>query len=145
MKFLVLTALGVASLFAGGNLYAQQVLEATIPFDFNVGQAAMPAGHYMVTLWSDSVLLVRHRANGTGAFAPIYLNGMSQEDQKALVFHKYVGASESERYFLSEVRGLSGAGGVGLRPCALENELQGTVRTFETVEFPEPAGPPPAK
>ena len=143
MKFLTLAALAVASLFAGGNLYAQHVLEATVPFDFNVGQAAMPSGPYEIISWSNFVLLVRHRANGTSVFAPIYPNGMSQDDQKALVFNKYVGAPE--KYFLSEVRGLSEAGGVGLRPCALVNELQGTVRTVETVTIPEPAEPAPAK
>ena len=134
MKLLVLTALAVASLLACGNVSAQNALEATVPFDFYVGQAAMPSGHYRITPWAENMLMVWHVTKGLGAFYPTYHNGTNQNGNPKLVFHKYL--ASPAKYFLSEVRGLPVTGSVGLRPSSLEKELQATVRTYETVTVP---------
>lgn len=134
MKHPLLTALAVASLFAGGNLFAQNVLRATVPFDFYVGQAAMPSGTYEVLPWANSMLLVRHDTKSIAAFIPAYPTGMKRNDKALLVFHKYV--ASPAKYFLSEVHGLPDTGSLGLRPSSMEKELQATVRTSETVTIP---------
>lgn len=139
MKLTILTALAVASLFAFGNACAQETLRATVPFDFYVGQAAMPSGNYEVLPWANNVLLVRHQTKGIAAFYPTYYNGTQPNDKPVLVFHKY--EASPAKYFLSEVRGVPLTGRLALRPSALEQELRATVRTSETVTVPEANSP----
>ena len=139
MKLTILTALAVASLLTWGNAYAQGVLRATVPFDFYVGQAAMPSGNYEVLPWANNMLLVRHETKGIAAFYPTYYNGTQPNDKPVLVFHKYV--ASPAKYFLSEVRGVPVIGRLALRPSSLEDELRATVRTSETVTVPEASSP----
>lgn len=139
MKHVILTALAVASLFAGGNLFAQNMLEATIPFDFYIGEAAMPPGTYEIRPFAEHVLMVQHCCKGIAAFYPTYHNGTVQDDKAMLVFHKYV--ASPAKYFLSEVRGLPDSGRLALPASSLEKELRATVRTFETLTIPESTEP----
>lgn len=143
MKLTILTALAVASLFACGNVCAQNVLRAAVPFDFYVGQAAMPSGNYEVLPWANNMLLVRHETKGIAAFYPTYYNGSQPNDKSALVFHKYV--ASPAKYFLSEVRGVPVTGRLALRPSSIEEELRATVRTFETLTVPKTESPRNAK
>ena len=143
MKLIVLTVLAIASLFAGGNLYAQNLVVATVPFDFHVGQAVMPSGAYEFRPWSNNVLLVRHTTKGIAVLHLIYSNGTKQNEKSELIFHKYTASPAT--YFLSEVRGLPATGSMALPACSLEKrlqkELQGTVRTSETITVPQAAEP----
>ena len=139
MKLIVMTVLAVASLFAGGNLYAQNLLKATVPFEFHVGQAVMPSGTYEIRPWTDHVLMVRHAAKGFAVVHLTFSSGIQQNEKGVLIFHKYT--ASPARYFLSEVRGMPATGSLTLPACTLEKELLGTVRTFETITIPQPAEP----
>ena len=58
----------VVALFgAASPAQAQQELRATVPFDFAVGRAVLPAGDYTVSEASDPSLLVIRARNGNGA------------------------------------------------------------------------------
>jgi hypothetical protein len=135
MKLIILSALAVASLFAGANLYAQNMLQATVPFDFYVGEAVMPSGTYEIRPIAEHVIMVQHCCEGIAAFYPTYSNGMVRDDKGKLVFHKYV--ASPAKYFLSEVRGLPVSGRLALPVSRLEKDAQATVRTFETLTVPE--------
>ena len=75
MKHLFTTALfATAILMASTGAYAQSMAQATIPFDFTVGQTLLPAGTYHI----DSVLArkvsLESRAGHVHMFYPVLLN-----------------------------------------------------------------------
>jgi hypothetical protein len=75
-------------------------LQATIPFDFIVGQRTLPAGHYAVNQGGGQGTLVIKSDDGRGA-AIVFANALYSTVPKnsgRLVFHRY-----GDTYFLSEV------------------------------------------
>ena len=90
-------ALFVASLFITAGVWAQSV-KATVPFDFTIDQATVPAGTYIISSTSSDVLRIsdqKHIHLLTAAMANQGNNGKGN----VLVFHKY-----GDQYFLSEIR-----------------------------------------
>lgn len=93
--------LGTLALLTAASAFGQQALTVDVPFEFNLGDKAMPAGHYDVTHTS-GVLHISCFTCGAGAMSVISNigngNGISQDTQSRLVFSKY-----GDKYFLSEV------------------------------------------
>ena len=117
------------SIFAAGflalvgclSLGAQTIrLEATIPFEFRVGQQLMPAGEYMVT-HSRGVLSFRTNS-GKPKGAMILVSGTQSgsggSTKNKLVFNRY-----GEEYFLSQVWQAGEATGLAATPGKIEKEL----------------------
>ena len=131
-------ALTVAGLFLAGPLFAQQGVQATIPFSFYVGNSQlMPSGTYRISPCSNAPAIeVRNCNEGV---AVLHLTRRSDKDSNKdkgkLTFHKY-----GDTYFLSEVQGPSLSTGLSLPIAKNEKKVQeenATVRTFETITVPK--------
>jgi len=95
----VLTATLLAAL-ASLSLPAQSVkLQATIPFDFHIGKAFMPAGDYLVT-HNSGFLLLRGQYNHPKSAAVIVAGATkaAQTNASWLTFNRY-----GDDYFLAAV------------------------------------------
>ncbi len=90
----------LAGLF-GSNLAAQDLrLQATIPFDFQVGKASLPAGNYIVS-HVEGIIRLSHRGGG-GSAAVITFSAdrkTASPDRGTLVFNRY-----GNSYFLQAVQ-----------------------------------------
>lgn len=93
--FAVLTSvLSTASAFAQG--YGAQ---ATIPFNFRVGNTPLPAGHYRITPESTHVVLLRNLDNlKVAAFSMVTPDAGSRSTTARLAFHRY-----GDQYFLNRI------------------------------------------
>jgi hypothetical protein len=103
MKNIAAIALFVASTFiAAGSATAQDhLVKATIPFNFTVGEKALPAGTYMIgsALTSPGVLAIRSWDNKVNVLSLGQSNQGDHVQDNTLMFHKY-----GNQYFLSEIR-----------------------------------------
>jgi hypothetical protein len=98
----VAVALLVAAI-AAGKCYAQQIsFKADIPFAFQVGNKAMPAGEYLVQhvpSANESAQMIRRTDSSAAALALTFEVGSKNgKSEPELVFHKY-----GNSYFLSEI------------------------------------------
>ena len=103
MKRTFATALLVAaSLMAPTGVLAQNRQQATIPFDFTIGERLLPAGTYVIKPLTPSVIAVRGWKGNTlfGAMTLVTPTSEVRKNPYQLVFHKY-----GDQYFLSEIRG----------------------------------------
>lgn len=136
MKRIVLFIFALFAFIGAGSLYAQDLVQVTIPFDFHVGKTAMPAGTYNIGPCAQNVMLVRHCTSGVAAMQIANPSGDQAQEHGSLIFNKY-----GEKYFLNEVKGLPISGDLKLTVSAFEKKVQdeyATVRTYEKVTLPEP-------
>ena len=98
MKHLFL-ATGLFAAFATGHGLAQTaVTEATIPFTFEAGKLAFPAGQYRVSE-TNGVVRIQSREGAHSTFLQgTPLSTYSRAGQYSLRFHVY-----GDKYYLSEV------------------------------------------
>jgi len=90
--------IGLAAVLWAPLLKAQDQLEVTVPFDFHVGQANLPAGEYNVIHMSSATIQLRNAETGKSILLmPTGLGSSKPEPQ--LAFHCY-----GDRCFLSEIR-----------------------------------------
>jgi hypothetical protein len=122
MKRTLATALlTAASLMAPAGAFAQSRQQATIPFNFTVGQRLLPAGTYVITHLGPSMISVRGwKGNDLVSVMTLITpaNEVSKNPDK-LIFHKY-----GDQYFLSEIRGELGESAGKLSPSKLEQRFQ---------------------
>ena len=92
----ILTILALLLLISVPSSYAQTAVRATVPFNFTVGKAEMPAGTYTVSRVSSSVIEIK----GSKSVVSIVLSGSgsSNDSTAKLVFNRY-----GDRYCLSQV------------------------------------------
>lgn len=135
MKTLRMT-LAVAGLFLAGPLFAQQTVQATVPFSFYVGNSQlMPSGTYRITPCSVHAVEVRNCNEGVAVLHLTLPGDKTKKDKGKLVFHKY-----GDKYFLSEVKSPSLSTDLVLPVAKNEKKVQdemATVRTFETITVPK--------
>jgi hypothetical protein len=122
MKHTFATALlAAASLMAPTGASAQKMQQATIPFDFTVGQRLLPAGTYVIDHVRPDVIAVRGWKGKELVSALTLITSTSEVEKNPdkLIFHRY-----GDQYFLSEIRGglRESAGTVGT--SKLEKRLQ---------------------
>jgi hypothetical protein len=120
MKHIIATALfAAATLMAHNGASAQAKEQATIPFDFTVGQNRLPAGTYTIKNIQAGVI----QLDGQGKHAHMLALCTSTEDVRRnadeLVFSKY-----GDQYFLREVRGSYGQTAWKISPSKLEKRVQ---------------------
>jgi hypothetical protein len=122
MKRTFATALlTAASLMAPAGAFAQSRQQATIPFDFTVGQRLLPAGTYVIAHVGAGLISVRGW-KGKELVSAITLVTPTEDVRKnpdRLIFHKY-----GDQYFLSEIRGDLGESSGKLSTSALERRIQ---------------------
>jgi hypothetical protein len=103
MKRIFATAmLAAASLMAPLGVSAQSRQQATIPFDFTVGQRLLPAGTYVIRPLGRGVIAVRGWKGNELVSATTLITSANEvsKNPDTLVFHRY-----GDQYFLSEIRG----------------------------------------
>lgn len=97
---LALAVLSAMALMAVAPAFAQDRVEATIPFAFNVGSKMLPAGDYEVRRVFAKSLVIQNTATQQAAIALTMVAPPKQMTSEAvLAFHKY-----GDSYFLSEVQ-----------------------------------------
>jgi hypothetical protein len=103
MKALRSIALGSCLLFAAAAAHAQGItLRANIPFNFAVGNQALPAGEYVVQPTGDdwAILTVRSSDSSKAASAITYASGGGNPAAKTVLVFHCVG----QKYFLSQIQ-----------------------------------------
>jgi hypothetical protein len=114
---LSLATLSAMALIAVAPAFAQDRVEAKIPFAFNVGSKSLPAGDYEVRKALGNALAIQNSATRDAAMALTMAAPPKEISSEAvLVFHKY-----GNRCFLSEVRTTDS--GRKLTPSKLEREV----------------------
>jgi hypothetical protein len=114
----------IANFAMAGMSFAQDhAVRATIPFDFAVGSAHLPAGTYSIREQSSNLIRIRNLAKPVSAFSVVNADGKQSGNGGKLIFHKY-----GSRYFLSEVLCTSEGLNVEVPPSKLEK----TARLQET-------------
>jgi hypothetical protein len=120
MKHLFATALvATACLMPHTGALAQNKLEATIPFDFTVGQSQLPAGTYMVTYVQPRVIEFSNWQKNVNVMTLITSTADVKQTPNSLVFNKY-----GDQYFLSEVRGGYGGSAAKVGTSKREKRVQ---------------------
>jgi len=110
---------GLAAVLCVPLVKAQDPLEAaTIPFDFHVNQATLPAGTYVVYTHANGASL-QLRNEETGKSILIMPPGRdSGSSEPKLTFHRY-----GNHYFLAEIWGPTSQGYI-MKKSSLERELE---------------------
>ena len=120
MQRLILAA-GLFAAVAGPGLRAQSNgWKATIPFDFRVGSARLPAGTYLIHE-SGATLMVKEESGRPGAAAMALTNAALRPGRPArpeLEFHRY-----GDTYFLASVWAADSPDGRSLLQTRPEKEL----------------------
>src|SRR5579863_4097870 len=120
MQRLILAA-GLFAAIAGPGLRAQATAwRATIPFDFRVGNAHLPAGKYVIHE-SGTALMVKEESGRQGAAAIALTNAASRpghQPSAELGFHRY-----GDTYFLASVWTADSPNGRSLLTTRPEKEL----------------------
>ena len=72
--------------FAGASLAQSQVMKATIPFHFYVGEKLLPAGVYTITPASNGAIYIGNETSGTFMLTNA---AYSREGRSGLMFTRY--------------------------------------------------------
>src|SRR5215472_11089371 len=101
--------------------HAQPTLQATIPFDFIVNGARLPAGEYRVGhfLAPNAVSVHSEKADAMASFFTQPVEKLDSRDSAQLVFHRY-----GSRYFLYEVWRGDPHNGLQLSESKFEREMK---------------------
>lgn len=95
----ILTTLALLLLISVPSAHAQTTIRVTVPFNFTVGTAEMPAGTYTISRVSSSVIEINGSTAKKSAFSIVRSEGASSSDSNAkLVFNQY-----GDGYSLSQV------------------------------------------
>ena len=114
----ILTTLTLLLLISVPSTYAQVTIEVTVPFNFMVGKAEMPAGTYTINRLNSSAIEIKGSTTKKSAVSIVWSEGPSDSDSAAkLVFNRY-----GDSYFLSQVSRGSGANVMQLPTSKLEQE-----------------------
>ena len=115
----IVISAGLTAVMCAPLLLAQEMLEvANVPFDFQVNQATLPAGTYVVFTHANGQSL-QLRNEETGKSILILPPGReSGKSEPQLTFHRY-----GNHYFLAEVW-TPGATGYIMKKSSLEREME---------------------
>ena len=98
--FMLIVALALVTAVVSANGQSQSV-KADIPFEFAVGDKALPSGEYAIrsaTLGGDAMMIRCENAKSSALRLTNAIEDKRNVGQVKLVFHRY-----GERYFLAEV------------------------------------------
>jgi hypothetical protein len=141
MKVLRMT-IAVAGLLLAGPLFAQQGVQADVPFSFYVGNSKlMPPGTYRIAPCSAHAIQIRHCKLGVSVFHLMMPTDKQTKEEGKLVFHKY-----GDTYFLSEVEDPALSNGLVLPVSKSEKKVKAekaTVTTYQTITIPKEEEPNP--
>jgi hypothetical protein len=100
MKRITATALFAMANFvmAGASFAQSRGVQATIPFDFTVGNKLLPSGTYTITQGETSVITIRSHDKPIAILSLVDPDDNKSPNHGKLVFNKY-----GSQYFLSEI------------------------------------------
>jgi hypothetical protein len=100
MKRITAIALFTIATFvtAGRALAQDRAVQATVPFDFTVGDKLLPAGTYTIATASYDVIAIKNYDRRVAILSTAIPNSKESKNGSKLVFDKY-----GDQYFLSEV------------------------------------------
>jgi len=94
-----IVAIAFATAVVSANAQSTRILVSNVPFEFVVGDKALPAGEYRISSVFGKALTIQSAdANDSATRLAIEIQPRNNRQQRRLVFHKY-----GERYFLAEV------------------------------------------
>src|SRR5437868_8911661 len=98
-NFRMLAILSLCVTLGPIGLFAQNPIQATIPFDFTVGTTTFHAGDYYVRQQSSMILGIQRVDGGSGVFSMVRPGTVNGTPDKAYLMFNRAG----DRYFLSQV------------------------------------------
>jgi hypothetical protein len=115
-----LSLVALSLLLTATGAHAQSSAEAYVPFAFNVGTVHMPAGTYEISKPEIGVnyVTVCNLKTGTTALS------LFQAQSPSHVSHKLIFRHVGNRYFLAEIWGAAGTGGMTIQATKLQRQLQ---------------------
>lgn len=128
MKRQILMLVAIVALTAGLTAdafgQANKTVQATVKFDFQIGDRLYPAGKYRVTSFSpqsDNILQIISLgdANKNDLIVATHLNAGKVHQTPRLVFHKY-----GENYFLTEITLNTEQWGFSIQPSRRQRERE---------------------
>jgi hypothetical protein len=122
MKYKMIPAVAAFGLFLAPLAHAQvnKPIQGKVPFNFQVGNTALPAGSYRISseISSPKILAIQSLDEKATKILSVSsgLQSYSENRQSKLVFHRY-----GSTYFLAEVwQGSDEKGGLKLQPSKAE-------------------------
>lgn len=106
---------------------AQGKAKATVPFNFRVGSALLPAGAYEFESTDSRVLWIRYQNGHANAVAVAMTTSGETAPASRLVFNRY-----GDQYFLSETLSASGESQKKLAPSKLEKSVRAEEASFDS-------------
>jgi hypothetical protein len=121
--------LAIANFAMAGTSFAQSNgVQATVPFDFTVGNQLFPAGTYTIKHESmtANVISIRSHDKPIAVLSLVHRDGNKSPNGGQLLFHKYGG-----QYFLSEILCEQADMNVAIPPSKSEKRAQLQQATLE--------------
>jgi hypothetical protein len=116
----ILSLVAISLMLNAAGAYAQSMVKANVPFDFKVGSAQLPAGHYEIKVDSASAAAIMvQNDEGNGGALSNARREPARDTQAKLVFHKV-----GNQYFLAEIWRSSWSEGMILPTSKQEKELE---------------------
>src|SRR5579862_2707288 len=117
--------LGVLALLCSGLQAQNPNMQATIPFDFQIGKTHLPAGDYHLTYAPSTKLLwlFEARTHKGAAILTIPVERNAASDTGMLKFNRY-----GDEYFFAGVWGPNSVDGSTVVKSSREKELAGRIR-----------------
>jgi hypothetical protein len=104
--------------FACSEVEAQTILEAKIPFAFNVGSTAMPAGEYRIN-YSNHIMTMQSKVGYHTVNVIVLPKDRSTEKKAGVMEFRCYGSAR----FFSAIWAPNSSSGQGLQPSSREKEL----------------------
>lgn len=100
-RITALALFSAAATLAAGNLFAQAyAVQATMPFNFIVGDKMLPSGTYTVIPVTDDVIAIQNSDKKVAVLSEASSDSRQLSNGAALIFDKY-----GDQYFLHQVLG----------------------------------------
>ncbi len=98
------------------GVYAQSCVKASVPFAFQVSTQQLPAGTYRIEKETGSDFVMLQNLRTGASVIALGRSGLCGKKIRKLIFH-YVGG----QYFLYQIWGVAGNGGMAVLASNLEN------------------------
>lgn len=118
-NFIVTLTLVALSLLTVSASSAQDKVQANVPFAFQVGNASLPAGTYLVSEAADHAVRIQCRSASASALTGYQSDEKIRPQSAKMVFHKY-----GSTYFLVQIWDGSGNSGMDIPESKREKELR---------------------
>jgi hypothetical protein len=119
-RIAAITLIALAGILGAGSAMAQSYqVQATMPFNFTVGNNVLPAGTYQIFKVSSYTVEIRNREKHVAILAMAFTDSNQSGNDGKLVFHRYAG-----QYFLREIRCESASIHMDLPPTKWEKRAR---------------------